>query len=570
MITDARRLPPDFIISCDICLVGAGAAGIALAKELCGSGKDVVLLESGGTRAASDTQDLYKGEVDNPGQHGRLDLYRQRRFGGTTAVWGGRCAPLDDIDFEPRSYVPHSGWPITRKHLDPYYARAHDYCDLGAYIYEAKDALPHASELIPGFKSSEVSTDRLWRFSLPTDFSKAFGDLLSDAANVRVYLHATCLRIRARQNGGAVDYLEIATTNTKRVTVRARQYVLCAGGLETTRLLLVSNDVYDKGIGNGHDLLGRYYLSHITGDLGEIRFTPTQGRVAWDYEKTIDSVYCKRSMSITEATQRLKQLPNFRATLNHPPVADPRHKNGILSAMYLIKRYVACRISPEYSRALSEVAPLQHVVGHIKNLVNDSANLARFSQMWIRERLLSKRKLPSVMFESHSNTYTLHFDAEQFPDPDSRVTLSDTPDVFGIKRLRVHWKFNDSDVTNAIRSCQLITTSLTRCGAGLVLFDPELMADHIKSSCTVGSHHIGTTRMASYPSGGVVDENCRIHGVDNLYVASSSVFPTSGVANPTLTIVALAIRLADHLRLAGRSGELSTHTRCNVKALACE
>jgi choline dehydrogenase-like flavoprotein len=549
MITDARRLPPNSTIKCDICIVGAGAAGITLATELLHSGKDVVLLEGGGARLEKNIQDLYKGEVVNPHRHGRLDLYRERRFGGTTAVWGGRCAPFDEIDFEARPYLSYSGWPIHKRDLDPYYVRAHEYCDLGTYAYQVSEALPHEpAEMIPGLESTDVRTDRLWRFSLPTNFATVFGDALRRSPNVRVYLHANCLKICTAQNGTAVDHLEIASSKETRFEIRARQYVLATGGLEVTRLLLVSDDVHTRGIGNDRDLVGRFYSSHIAGDLGEVLFTPKRGQVVWNYERTVDDVYCRRSISISEKRQRRDRLLNFRATLNHPTPADPRHENGVLSLMYLVKRYFAHRIPPEYSRSLSGLAPLRHVLAHCGNVVNDLGNVTKFSGMWIRKRILSRRKLPSVAFESKSNVYTFHFDAEQSPNPDSRVTLADTTDIFGVKRLKVDWRFSEVDLQSVVQSCGLISSALERCGAGKMLFQPEHIAGHIRTTCGVGSHHIGTTRMAGEPSRGVVDNNCQVHGIENLYIASSSVFPTSGVANPTLTVVALAIRLADHLK----------------------
>jgi choline dehydrogenase-like flavoprotein len=549
MIVDACQLPEQYAIKCDICIVGAGAAGITVAHELLGSGKTVVLLESGGTRLEPRIQDLYKGQVVDPSKHGRLDLYRQRRFGGTTAVWGGRCAPFDDIDFEGRPYVPYSGWPIRKADLDPYYSRAHAYCDLGAYEYDALTALPHSPiEMIPGFRSGDVRTNRLWRFSLPTNFAKTFGGTLRKSKDVTVYLHANCLRIRAHRNGTAVDHLECASSPARKFTVRANQYVLAAGGLEVTRLLLASDDVHAQGLGNSRDLVGRFYLSHLTGDLGEVHFVPKGGPVVWNYERTPDRVYCRRSISVAEERQRSDQLLNFRATLSHSPIEDPGHGNGVLSSMYLIKKYLVRRIPPEYSRSLSGMAPVQRAFEHLGNIMKDSPNVMRFSSAWIRQRILPKRKLPSVVFESKANKYTLHFDSEQSPNIDSRVKLSNSTDIFGIRRLTVDWRFANLDVQSVVRSCQLISKAFERSDIGRMTFRPEWMADQIGASCSVGSHHIGTTRMASSPVQGVVDEDCRVHGIANLYIASSSVFPTSGIANPTLTIVALAIRLANKLR----------------------
>ncbi len=504
MIVDAHQLPADYTITCDICIVGAGAAGITIASELLHSGQNVVLLESGGAGFEQRMQDLYKGQVVNPDRHGRLDLYRQRRFGGTTAVWGGRCAPFDDIDFEARPHVPYSGWPIHKADLNPHYSRAHCYCDLGAYEYDACTALPHLpKEMIPGLRSPDVHTDRLWRFSLPTDFAKTFGGALRKSQAVTVYLHANCLRICSYQNGTAVDYMEGASSPSKRFTVRAKRYVLAAGGLEVTRLLLASDRIHRDGLGNSRDLVGRFYLSHLTGDLGEVQFTPKGGDLVWNYERTADHVYCRRSISIAEARQRSGELLNFRATLSHPAIEDPQHGNGVLSAMYLIKKYLVQRIPPEYSRSLSGMAPLQRASAHFRNVIKDSGNVARFSSTWIRQRILPKRKLPSAVFQSKTNTYTLHFDSEQSPNIDSRVKLSEAVDIFGIRRLTVDWRFGDLDVQSIVRSCQLISTAFERCGVARMLFRPDLMADYIKSNSSVGSHHIGTTRMASSVCHGV-------------------------------------------------------------------
>jgi choline dehydrogenase-like flavoprotein len=549
MIIDARELPDGFVVTCDVCIIGAGAAGITLAHELLQSGQKIALMESGGLKLERSTQDLYKGEVVDPARHGRLDMYRQRRFGGTTRVWGGRCAPFDDVDFEVRSHVPHSGWPINKNNLNPYYVRAHMYCDLGAYAYTAHGALPHRpAGFIPGFESPVVRTDRLWRFSLPTDFAQAFGNDLRKSVNVTVYLHANCLKICTQQNGTVVSHVELASSPNKGFRAKARRYVLAAGGLEVTRLLLNSDDIHKNGIGNTRDLLGRFYLSHITGDLGEVSFTPKGGQVIWDYEKSSDGVYCRRSIAIAEDKQRSDQLLNFRATLGHLPAADPRHRNGILSSMYLAKKYITHRIPPEYSRSLSAMEPLRHTALHLRNIGTDLRHVIGFSSRWTRERLLSRRKLPSIVFENKTNTYTLHFDGEQSPNPSSRVTLNGRRDALGMRTMSVDWRFNDLDVSSVIASCQLISNALHCSGAGRMLFRPELMSDSIRTNCSVGSHHLGTTRMAASPCQGVVNENCRVHEIENLYISSSSVFPTSGVANPTLTIVALSIRLADRFR----------------------
>jgi choline dehydrogenase-like flavoprotein len=551
MFVDARSIAKGKVVQCDICIVGSGAAGITLANEFNTSGFDVVLLESGDVKPNRATQSLYEGDVLDTVHHGALDRFRQRQLGGTTGVWGGRCAPLDAVDFAARPHVPFSGWPIAKETMDTFYARAHAYCDLGSYDYDAKTATsPPYHPMLPGFDSSAVAIDQLWRYSLPTNFSYKYGPVLKSSPQVQVFLNANALKLQTNKEGGRIQAISVASLDKNTFTVQARAYVLAAGGLEVTRLLLVSRDRYKTGIGNHSDLLGRFYMSHMTGNATEVRLTPQGGGVIWDYETTREGVYCKRMFSILRDEQARRSLLNFSAILTHPDPINPIHGNGILSAMYLAKNLFSKRIPPEYSRDLADPSQRYRKLGaHLKNLMLDTPSLMRFSWIWLSKRILATRKLPSVSLDNKSNTYTLHYDAEQCPNFDSRVMLSDKKDPFGLNRLKVDWRYTALDLESVYQSIELLRQELTRSGTGRIVYDPESLKDSIRRKPTgVGSHHIGTTRMSKEPVAGVVDEHCSVHGIDNLFVASSSVFPTSGVANPTLTIVALAIRLADHLK----------------------
>jgi hypothetical protein len=515
----------------------------------------VILLESGSTKLETPIQNLYKGEILDP-NHGALDEQRQRQLGGTTNVWGGRCAPFDAIDFECRDYVPYSGWPITKDELDPYYARAHTYCELGSYQYRVSEALPAPQgEMIPGLISPEVSQEQLWLFSPPTNFRKKFIDAILRANNIKLYLYANCCQIVTDEAGKGVDHLVISSLENNVSSVYAKQFVLAAGCLEVTRLLLLSNQVYTQGLGNENDLVGRFYMGHISGDVGEVHFTPQGGEVVWDYEKTVEGVFCRRSLAIPEVVQKSHQLLNFRAILTHPPMADPSHGNGVLSAIYLAKTALLSRNSSRiyYSKKISTEGLVQTLPQHLKNLAIDFGGVVAFSGRWLRQRVLSDRKLPSAILQSKSNTYTFHFDAEQSPSPESRVLLGEEKDAFGLNRLRVDWRYTDADINSVIKVYELLAQALEKTGTGKLKFTPAAMPDLIRQEMGVGSHHIGTTRMADTPSQGVVDANCKLHSLHNLYIASSSVFPTSSFANPTLTIVAISIRLADHLKELSRS-----------------
>ena len=274
----------------------------------------------------------------------------------------------------------------------------------------------------------------------------------------------------------------------------------------------------------------------------------------WDYERTRDGAWCQRTVFLTEEQQRQHGLLNHRARIEHPDIADPSHGSGVLSATYLAKSVLMSQLARRYlsdrvnvlskgvlGRPPDGMPPSQLYFEHGKNVVLGVGDVARISRRWLFDRILSERKLPSLVMESESNTYTLRIDIEQVPNPASRVTLAHDRDAFGQRRIRVDWRLTDVDVRSAGETAKRIGAAIAASGAGRIRSVPDLLPQ------ATGGHHIGTTRMATDPTRGVVDPNCRVHGVDNLYVASSSVFPTSSYANPTLTIVAMALRLADHL-----------------------
>ncbi|MBL8743973.1 MAG: GMC family oxidoreductase, partial [Myxococcales bacterium] len=222
MITDARTLGGVFILRCDVCIVGAGPAGISIARELGRRGLDVILLDSGGKKFDKAAHDLDKGTTSDSVSHGPLEDYRRRRLGGATTAWGGRCVPFDEIDFEPRDFVPHSGWPLRKRDLDPYYVRAHEYLELGPYTYSARESLAgDAAEqpMIPGLRDPELTMDALYRFSPPTNFGTRFEQDLADSPNVRVLLHATAQELVLDRDGNTVERLTIVSTGGHKLTL---------------------------------------------------------------------------------------------------------------------------------------------------------------------------------------------------------------------------------------------------------------------------------------------------------------------------------------------------------------
>lgn len=546
MILDANSIANEARLSADVCIVGGGAAGISLALALSGQGLQIVLLESGQDGLHDATQALYDGEVADEKLHSPPDKYRQRRFGGSTAIWGGRCMPFDAIDFERRDWVPASGWPISLDDLLPFYPEANRLAEAGRFAYVDKDAFgAHVPPMFRGFDSSVVRTDGLERFSCPTNFGRRYARRLRVASDIRVLLGANCTGLELVSHGRTLRAVEVTTLGGKRFSIDARTTVLAAGGLETARLLLASNDVAPGGIGNEHDVVGRYYMCHIAGNVGSLVIHGPTSNVRHGYEVAPEGIYCRRRIAISPEMQRRHGLANSVARLHFPRITDPRHRNGVLSGLYLARRF----ISYEYSKRLNDGMPptLGLHARHLMNVVSDPVDTAAFLGHWLAKRTLAERKFPSVILRNRSNRFSLEMHGEQFPRAHSRVTLTDKRDAFGMPQLRVDWNYGREDIDSVARTLDLIAQELQRTGVGELTYDADRLEEDLMRFGAYGGHHIGTARMGHDPRTSVVDSNCRVHTVNNLFVAGSAVFPTSSQANPTLTLVAMSLRLAKHL-----------------------
>lgn len=544
-------IPAD--LQADLCIVGAGAAGITLALELADSGLDVVLLESGGLEEDLRTQNLYQGSVANEALHSPPARYRQRRFGGSTTIWGGRCMPFDPIDFESRDYLANSGWPFGREELDPYYARANALCEAGPFVYSAQQAFRQPLRpVIDGFTSERFSTDGLERFSCPTDFGTRYRHRLEKAPKLRLLLDANVTDIQLDVGGTRVTHLDLRTLAGRKLQVRAARFVLATGGLEVTRLLLASRGQDPRGIGNAHDQVGRYYMCHLAGTIGTLRIRGTPDRVHHGYDVSDEGVYCRRRLTLEPAVQRQLGLGNFIARLHHPRITDPDHRSAVLSLLALAKPLIPY----EYAKRLhgDEQATWLTWFKHVRNVALRPFDAFAFAWHMLRDRKLAARKFPSIIIKSRGNLYSIDFHAEQVPNPDSRVTLHpDARDELGMPQLHIDWRYTPKDVQTVRRALALLAEDIAASGVGTLDYQPDEVELEMTRYGAYGGHHIGTTRMGTDPRTSVVNQDCRVHAVDNLYIASSAVFPTSSQANPTLTIVALALRLGAHLKTGGRT-----------------
>jgi choline dehydrogenase-like flavoprotein len=547
MILPREAAGTDGVLRAAVCIVGAGPAGITLALTLGAAGQDVLLLESGGLAADEAVNALNAGEVADPALHSPADKYRVRCLGGGTTIWGGRCMPLDPIDFEARAWVPHSGWPIGFEEVERFYPEANALCEAGEYEYDARLAVPGGMRpLLRGFTPEHFDVNAIERFSCPTDFGQRYRDRLQRLRTVRVMPRATVTRLVAE--GGRIAALEVRDAQDRPFRVEADMVVLAAGGIETARLLLVSNDVHTGGIGNAADLVGRFYMCHIAGTVGALRLDAPADAVWHGYDVAWDGTYCRRRLALRPAVQRGLGLGNVIYRLHHPRIADPAHGTGPLSAIFLGQHL----ISYEYAKRLvsDDPATAGLWLRHGMNAVRDAGATARFLAHWVRHRTLAARKFPSVIIRPRKSLFSLDFHAEQVPNPDSRISLGNGIDRFGNRQVRIDWRYARQDVETVARSFALLRDDLAAQRMGtLTLASGERDFDAVvRRDGAYGGHHIGTARMGASAASGVVDQNGKVFGVNNLFLAGSAVFPTSSQANPTLTIVAMALRLAAHLR----------------------
>ncbi|QHI99976.1 FAD-dependent oxidoreductase [Xylophilus rhododendri] len=547
MIREGSSIAAGSVLRADVCIVGAGAAGISMALRLTGHGMSVLVLESGGFEHDDSTQALYGGRVADAKLHSPPDKYRHRRFGGSTAIWGGRSMPFDPIDFEARPYVPDSGWPISFEDVLPFYPDANLLIEAGRFQYDAESAFgPDAPPLIDGFDSPRVRTEGIERFSTPTNFALRYRRRLELAPDVTVLLGANCTGIRLAADGKTVRRVDVATLAGNRFSVECADTVIASGGLEVARILLVSRDVAAAGIGNAHDNVGRYYMCHIAGNVGTLTVNGPVSRVRHGYEISPDGIYCRRRLSLTEPEQHRLGVANMIARLHFARITDPAHRNAVLSGLFIARSL----LSYEYAKRLQDGATQGwgHKLRHLWNIVSGPYDAVSFVTHWIFKRTLAQRKFPSIVLRNRTNRFSLDVHGEQVPLRESRVTLTDDVDALGMPRIQVDWRYCQLDIDSVARTLDVFACEFERSGVGTFEYERDRLEDDLTLFGAYGGHHIGTARMGSDVRTSVVDADCRVHGVEDLFVAGSAVFPTSSQANPTLTVVALALRLADHLK----------------------
>jgi choline dehydrogenase-like flavoprotein len=548
MIIVASSSTTEALSDIDVAIIGSGAAGVALALRLAGRVGKIALVEAGGPRSEPRRQkQFFKEDNLADARHPSTQLYRRRMLGGTTSVWGGRCIPLDREDIEASGHSP--GWPIGYDEVARWTADALQILQAGENDFSA-DALPPTarSPLVDEINDPDILLNRIERFSEPTDVWRKWGRDLVKSEKVVVLRGAACTNIRTTPDGNRVIGVDLRTETGEHLKLTAGKVVLACGGLETTRLLLASRDARSCGLGNEGDLVGRFYMTHLGGTAGAIRLRGPGVDRSFDYGVSPDGIYIRRLIRLTPEARQREKIGNIVFRPNIHSIVDPSHEDAVLSAMAFAKKLVL----PEYSRKLvlgaSKVgSPAQELVLHGRNILTGMPRLFGFGFDWMRRRTFARRKLPSVFLLRPDSTYPIAFDSEQSPDFNSRVALGNSTDPFGVPRLAIHWRINDADVAGIKRGYEVLKRATQRTGFGEVDFQSDFDERLRDFMGPVGGHHMGTTRMGANPQDSVTDKHGEIWNTKGLFVAGSALFPAVGFANPTLTIVALAVRLADHL-----------------------
>lgn len=490
---DARTVPAGTVLETDLAIIGGGPAGISLALALAPSPLRMVLLESGAMKFEGPTQELYAG-TQSGFPYLKLESSRLRFLGGSSNHWGGWCRPLGEIDFEARDWLPHSGWPIARAELEPYFKRAQSLVEAGPWVYDRGDAWTKAlgTPLLlgeGGVYTSWFQFSRTRGGFLPTHFGRRYADDLRRIARLSTYFHANVTGLRLAPDAASLDHLDVATLGGHRFTVKPKVTVLAVGAVENARLLLASNDVSASGVGNANDMVGRFFADHPI-----------------PRETATLVVFDGRLASFYPTNANLKGAI-LRATFS--PSQDHQRANQVTGSLTTVENEVK----------LDELG--QAAVATTADALGVDAGNAR--------------------------AFSMGCGMELAPDPNRRLTLSGARDALGTPRLKLAMHVADSNFAHYRETMKELGRQLLAARTGMIRLNQKTHADWL-SVMDWGNHHMGTTRMSADPKQGVVDADSRVHGIANLFVAGSSVFPTYGASNPTLNLVALTLRLGAHLK----------------------
>lgn len=537
----------------DLCIVGMGPAGLTLALEADKHGLSVLLVDAGSTEPSSPT--ITGDTIDDAARHAPLPLASMQGAGGTSWLWGGRCVPFESIDFSPRNYVPDSGWPCTYDELAPWYDIAANYLDCGNTRFRSQQ---NSWEALPDI---DLSQDERW--ARQPQLAKRLMPHIMAARNIHVLCNTRITDIVFDATRQSVTSLTASHHNTP-VTLHASQYVIACGGIETTRLLLAVQHKQPDLFGGKDGVLGRYYMGHIFGSIASIVLNNPDDVAALDFRQDATGTYVRKRFTLSAQAQETHQLLNTSFYIDNPPFYDASHQNATLSLIFLALRIPAIgrRLITEAIR-LRHIGPPPYPVGaHLMNIIRSPLQVIKDVLTILRERYLSPVRKPGFILRNKGGTYALNYHAEQVPHKDSRIHISDAVSDHGLPPLHINFRYQDQDVQSVLQAHTLLDNALRSSGKGYLRYHREEVARHahIMEQATDGFHQVGTTKMGTDPAKSIVDAQGQVHGINNLHIASSSIFPTTGEANPTLLLAAFSAKMAARLAHQPVFAAPTTHT----------
>ncbi|HEY4202822.1 MAG TPA: GMC oxidoreductase [Devosiaceae bacterium] len=522
----------------NICIIGAGPVGMVLALEFAKLDQHVTVLESGGVTHSQAAQDLSGAIVEEGGRQVDMSIAVERSLGGTSNLWGAGCVPLDPVDFDDRPGVD-AGWPITYAEFSRTIADACAYANCGVPDFDGSLADLHGAD-------DSFSAGNLIRFADPPSFRTAYAHSLRESSHIRTYLDATATDM-AFASDGRISNLTVRSRSGETGTVRAKAFIIACGGVESARLLLVARRNTPQRFGGGDGPLGRYYMGHLSGSIADLEIGNPQLNRSFDFYRDDGNRYARRRFAPSRDLVLREHLNNVAFWPLMSPMADPAHRSGILSMAYLALAFppTGRMLVSEYLRQLNTAHPASKWA-HARNIIRDAPAIAEFLPRFLHGRFVARTRLPGLYIRSKAGHYRLHYHAEHLPNPLSRITLTGHSDALGMLRVSPGLRFSMADAEPIVRSHQLLADWLHRSGYGdIVPREPGGdLAASVLAQASDGVHQVGTVRMGRSARTGVVDADCRTFDATNLFVAGSSVFSTSGQANPTFSAICLAVRLA--------------------------
>jgi len=520
----------------DICVVGSGPVGMSFARECERLGLKVLVLEAGGVDEFSFPN--WKGagaDIVDWRRHAPLRDATRYAFGGTGWAWAGICVPFDPIDLDLRPHVPYSNWPIQRNEIEPFYSAAAQALNcISDLDVDGSDLESVGSEIAPSVALISVKPNVA--ISNFEHFTKS--------RTITVCLHSPVIDINLNDTGTEVRSVTVANGDQSRI-VRAPCFVIAAGGLRTTQLLLKAQRLWPRHFGGEDGPLGRFYMGHLNGYISTIHFSEAAEARRFGSLYRNGQNHARRRYVIRDYIQLSSRLLNTACWPSDMFLTDPSHGSGPLSAAFLIAAILGAKgIPPGLRHAYLETVPWQWK----QHLLNVFKQPIRTTEAALQRIGLVSKDGASPQAPVNPK-YVLQYHAEHAPNPDSRVALAGGLDELGLPRLRIDLRFTDADISSVLHAHDVLKRNLERSGRARLEYLAPLEERYalVQEQATDGYHQIGTTRMGTHRAASVVDPSCRAHDLRNLFIASSSVFPTSGQANPTLLATALAIRLAQHL-----------------------